>query len=467
VIISFTDFIKSNEKVAKTIIIGSGPAALSLAYTLEQHGKECVLLESGDGKAPEQWNVVSDPLDNADYGVKESYPQLHIRREIGGGLAVWAGWCSAMRDINFSRTDISGYPHWPLQKEQLRSFYERAATWLKIPNPEHAWPDEIPILADGRLSGKGFSFSPPVRFDSLREHIQSSDKITLVTDATVLSLSGSNDMAQTIHVKYSEGTKSLACQSAVVLAGGAVGNARVLKQSAGALNMQKPSLPFIGRYAFEHPHCYSLGHVLFRPDVAQAIDKSPAWSNDFISLAPSADYLRENKLLDFNFQIRRTTPSELGLSEQVLAKNYRSTFDTEPLFFKATLGTEQLGVETNHVLDDATLTGNNDGHLHLDLSSQLPIVEAAKKWLMSRGSHAWTSTDVSPRIQAVGHIHGTTRMAATPDAGVVDDQCKVFGVNNLYVAGSSVFPSAGFTNPTVTIVTLAIRLGDHIAEKST
>jgi choline dehydrogenase-like flavoprotein len=53
-------------------------------------------------------------------------------------------------------------------------------------------------------------------------------------------------------------------------------------------------------------------------------------------------------------------------------------------------------------------------------------------------------------------------MAANKDEGVVDKNCRVFGVENLYVAGSSVFPTGGFSNPTMTIVALAKRLGEHV-----
>jgi choline dehydrogenase-like flavoprotein len=60
------------------------------------------------------------------------------------------------------------------------------------------------------------------------------------------------------------------------------------------------------------------------------------------------------------------------------------------------------------------------------------------------------------------HQMGTTRMHDEPTQGVVDADCRVHGVTNLYVAGSSVFPTSGFANPTLTIVALAIRLADHI-----
>ncbi|MFV3077358.1 FAD-dependent oxidoreductase [Niveispirillum fermenti] len=62
-----------------------------------------------------------------------------------------------------------------------------------------------------------------------------------------------------------------------------------------------------------------------------------------------------------------------------------------------------------------------------------------------------------------GHHHiGTTRMSDSPGTGVVDADCKVWGKENLFVAGSSVFPTSGWANPTLTIVALSLRLGDHL-----
>ncbi|MCC6717879.1 MAG: GMC family oxidoreductase [Acetobacteraceae bacterium] len=68
-------------------------------------------------------------------------------------------------------------------------------------------------------------------------------------------------------------------------------------------------------------------------------------------------------------------------------------------------------------------------------------------------------------LQASRHHLGTTRMADSPRAGVVDAQCRVHGIANLYIAGSSVFASAGYANPTLTIVALALRLADTLARE--
>jgi len=62
----------------------------------------------------------------------------------------------------------------------------------------------------------------------------------------------------------------------------------------------------------------------------------------------------------------------------------------------------------------------------------------------------------------IHHHMGTTRMHENPKQGVVDANCKVHGMTNLFVTGSSVFPTAGYANPTLTIVALAIRLADQV-----
>jgi hypothetical protein len=67
-----------------------------------------------------------------------------------------------------------------------------------------------------------------------------------------------------------------------------------------------------------------------------------------------------------------------------------------------------------------------------------------------------------PVITGGWHHMGTTRMSVLASEGVVDSNCGVHGVKNLFIAGSSVFPTGGFANPTLSLVALAIRLAHHL-----
>jgi choline dehydrogenase-like flavoprotein len=74
-----------------------------------------------------------------------------------------------------------------------------------------------------------------------------------------------------------------------------------------------------------------------------------------------------------------------------------------------------------------------------------------------------TNNDASWQSLTSSYHHmGTTRMSSNPREGVVDENCRIHGMGNLYVAGSSVFPTGGHSNPTLTIVALSIRLAEHV-----
>ena len=81
-----------------------------------------------------------------------------------------------------------------------------------------------------------------------------------------------------------------------------------------------------------------------------------------------------------------------------------------------------------------------------------------------------TSWPIDPTVSShpIGGYHhmGTTRMSEDSAQGVVDRNCRVHGYANLYIAGSSVFPTAGWANPTLTILALTHRLGEHLLARS-
>ncbi len=79
-------------------------------------------------------------------------------------------------------------------------------------------------------------------------------------------------------------------------------------------------------------------------------------------------------------------------------------------------------------------------------------------WVLE-GGESWTAG-----VQDVAHHMGGTRMSANPEHGVVDPDCRLHSTDNLFVAGSSVFPTSGCVNPTLTITALSLRLADHLKE---
>jgi choline dehydrogenase-like flavoprotein len=87
------------------------------------------------------------------------------------------------------------------------------------------------------------------------------------------------------------------------------------------------------------------------------------------------------------------------------------------------------------------------------------------EWLRSSSAN-WVSDPLISAHPIGGYHHmGTTRMAASPKKGVTDEWGRVHGMSNLFIAGSSLFPTAGWANPTLTILALALRTAGRILER--
>ena len=71
--------------------------------------------------------------------------------------------------------------------------------------------------------------------------------------------------------------------------------------------------------------------------------------------------------------------------------------------------------------------------------------------------HAWPD-----HLRDQFHHIGTARMNDSPRQGVVDQNCRVHGIDNLYIGSSAVFPTGGHSNPTLTIIALCMRLSDRL-----
>jgi choline dehydrogenase-like flavoprotein len=94
--------------------------------------------------------------------------------------------------------------------------------------------------------------------------------------------------------------------------------------------------------------------------------------------------------------------------------------------------------------------------------SVLALQERLATTLRAAGIGELERGEGEPRYTDASHHMGTTRMSRDRSTGVTDPDCRVHGVDNLYLAGSSVFPTAGHANPTPTIIALSLRLADHL-----
>ena len=89
-------------------------------------------------------------------------------------------------------------------------------------------------------------------------------------------------------------------------------------------------------------------------------------------------------------------------------------------------------------------------------AENVPLLEAGKLDL------ALVQGEAAYEAQGGAHHMGTTRMSETARNGVVDTETRVHGIENLFIAGSSIFPTSGFANPTFTLMALALRTAGHL-----
>jgi choline dehydrogenase-like flavoprotein len=138
----------------------------------------------------------------------------------------------------------------------------------------------------------------------------------------------------------------------------------------------------------------------------------------------------------------------LSVSEQVPNPNSRVTLTKE----KDQLGMQRIALDWQLTAQDMdsihqTVKHMDDGFRQIGLGKIFIRIY---------------NTLPNPAIRGGWHHMGTTRMHRHPYKGVVDPDCKIHTMQNLYIAGPSVFPTGGYANPSLTVVALAIRLADHI-----
>jgi choline dehydrogenase-like flavoprotein len=465
-------------------VIGSGPAGVTAAWHLQKAGLTVVLIEGSRdfiGKPLEDswpdkvklYNGTADGLFK-DNNIEPEFLVLPYARQqspserervYGGTSAHWGGQSRPLDPVDFEARP--GFPGWPITRADLEPYYVKAAAFCNL------YPDfsaeywarvlnaEVPHL-DGfdasmyQFMGGDLNFSSR-KFDGTNAIGDTS--VEVILNASLLEIVHAQGSVRSLTVASMNDQSQKATQFTIqaeifVLACGAVANARqLLLSNAGNEHDQ------VGRYFMCHPlsqRVYVSGYKFLTPAEMRLMNGQ--------GLAGS----RENPLRDPNingvqgrFQPTAGKQKELGIggcwfwsqSGQYyfeMAPNPESRVrlaDTrDPVFDQPQTHITWLLSDRDPETFKQTCALFNSAVTARGGFTSLPDWETVKEALVVNGHHI-----------------GTTRMSSDPAKGVVDANQKVHSLDNLYVAGSSVFASAGVSNPTFTIVTLSIRLAEHLA----
>jgi choline dehydrogenase-like flavoprotein len=493
-------------------IVGAGAAGITLAKEFIGQPFRVCLLESGGFEFHEKTQDLCTG-ENTGFPIPLNVMRL---RYFGGSTGHWGNYCRPLDEIDFEARDWVPHSGWPFRKSQLDSYYERAQTICQLGPFEYDgefWQTKTsPVLpfVGNRLATSIFQMrEPATRFGTVyRKEIVKAGNITTFLYGNVLNIE-SDDTARTVtrlSVGCLQGNKFVIVAKLFILATGAIENARLLLLSN---HVSKVGLgnqnDLVGRFFMSHAICEPAVFLPSDPLIPATlyINSKPAVDTLRVTghLTLSRETQRHDKLLNFNAVLFPVYMAQTGLmSLKRLMKREFGTLGKElrniiadidgvamaaywKVFkgvipvraFSLTCAIEQSPNPASRVTLSSECDALGKQRIRLDwqlraadkrsLRRSLEIVGAEigraglgrLKIDLKAGDESWPEV-----IRDAGHHIGTTRMHLDPKQGVVDGNCRVHGMSNLFLAGSSVFPTSGHANPTLTIVALALRLAAHV-----
>lgn len=562
------------------VIIGGGPAGLTIAREFFQTSTRVLILESGELKEEACFSAlntvesIGEPRQRAQVRKRielvgtlcpswsNEVQRFGIRcRVFGGSSHAWWGKSTVFDDIDFAERSWVPHSGWPFERESLVPYFDRAAQVLNLgPNcyDEGVW-DLIgkarPLTElDARVLKSWFwqfSRSRVNHRDIMRfgpEFIAlHAPNVRVLLNATVtrINTDATGAAFRELEVSSIQGNRLKIQARAAVLAASAIENPRLLLLSASGVypNGLGNQNDLVGRFLMDHPSG-TIGHFKAE-DAAAIVDRFGFYGVRYHGhahiythgLVPSPELQERERILHCAaYMAEEYAPddpwgalkrllhatssrpiSDLGAivsGSRLLAKGVgMRLFESKAVpqqikdrvvdamikwntnfvvreFHGGGMPHKLKGVVINGVTEQTpdpesriTLSPSNTdvfdlpipqidwridhsaycsiiqlGHL---LATELPRAglpaPILEDWIVQERPQDGDLTDTA-------HTSGTTRMSDDPKRGVVDSRSQVHGVAGLYIAGASVFPTSGHANPTLMIVSLAIRLADQIKD---
>ena len=464
-------------------VCGSGPAGMTVARELSARGARVLLLEAG--------GVWTTDESNAIYAASSIGPLKHWGvsscrlRQFGGTSGHWQGRCAVLDDIDFEPRDIWGMQGWPIARAEAYSRLADAKVILDIDDQSLDRRDE-PLWRDARLVPSGYARSAPTRFASkYGAELKASRSIDVVLNANVVDVTFNDDRNAVAALTVSDyrGRRFSVSAKYFVMAFGSLENARFLLNisdsagfpfggaMAGRCFMEHFEV-MLGRFVpFDSPLWRRQGPLSLT--IAAARAKQLGSGNAVVSLAKNADQRHYGRLASIkNIRNEMKCATERDSPEKDAGRHRLCHGDGA-----ATSIIEQAPNPSSRVVLDRTAK-DQFGQARLavdwrlapqDVHTIRAVAEETGKALaeqdVARFQMAESVLAGHPYVGFHCHQMGTTRMSTDRTHGVVDADLKVHGMKNFYIAGSSVFPTAGCANPTVTLTALALRLGEHLAAR--
>ena len=522
-ILDFNEVENGVNITADICIIGAGAAGITIARSLIGTGLKVCLVESGGLEANAETQAL---YTGEDIGRPDRFTlDVSRLRFFGGTTNHWGGWCGPLDELDFTARDWVPFSGWPITRRDLDPYYARAHEICLLDDYTYD-PDKLglpdtplPKFHIDKLTTRFWRYSEPALFNRhYQDELKNADELTVYLNANLLELTlakNGNGISQALLSSLS-GRRATVSAKIFVLACGGIENARLLllqnKQRQHGLCNEND---LVGRFYITHFHIVSAQIIANDPErlgvIFSRYRKNGTHVRPAVCLSEKAQV--EHKVLNFGVSIERALDPDSGflalrdIREELSEGEWPEDFpeklwtvisdlpDTVGDLYDHFAGNPYRGkVNRIDVTSHGEQAPNRDSRILLsdkrDIFGQRKVqrnwqitgldeqtIRIGHKFLgeelgrLNLGRlqlHDWLLEEnaaIPDEATSFAHHIGTTRMSDDPRQGVVNADCRAHSVSNLYIAGSSVYPTAGFMNPTLTIVALAIRLADHLKNR--
>ena len=512
-----------NDELLETdvCIIGGGAAGITLARELSGRQFRVSLLESGGF----EYDSDTESLSKGDFSEFVGDDYFGRLRFFGGSTNHWEGRCRPLEESDFEQRDWVPYSGWPFARSHLDPYYLRAMKICSLASNDFG-PGIIenatgapPLRLDNEVvQPMAYQYSKATRFGAVyRQELENSGNVTVLLNSNVTGFDTSESAGVVNHVlvKNIDGKGYRVSAKYFVLACGGIENARLLL-------MPTPHRPnglgnehdLVGRFFMEHPGMLSAIWLPSEPDTdlryySEHHDTTDQGISSMGWMALSRQAATREKIANYNVWPYKgkgwhyldgeasmdriiddlkgfDLPDNFGDHLRNVARDFdyivdRTLFRLRRKFQDDLQPPEYIGLITSTevapnpdsrvvLTEDRDMLGQNRVRLELRFSDlDWRTVQRGTEVVgaeLARAGLGRVKLVGKPKFlkSGRGHHMGTTRMHVDPKAGVVDPDCRVHATSNLYIAGSSVFPTSGAGVPTLTIVALAVRLAEHITD---
>ena len=509
-------------------IMGGGVAGIVIAKELSKTFKHIVLIESGGQEYnSETQSLYASSKKSSSAYPDTTHSRMRL---LGGSSNHWENNTSPFDPIDFEKREWIPNSGWPIDFKTIEPYYNSAAVYCGTNSDGYntsSWVKQLgvsDIVSNSSVlaTGTAKAASPPTRFfASYGNELIDSSTVRIFVNSNIVDLEY-DDATGRINKAFFEskpGVRHEVQAKVFVLCTGGIENARLLLHfNRQHNNKLGNAYDNVGRYFMDHPmvraaHFYphdksKLGFyegvrlkervVLGFLKLSEKALRENKVSNARMPLIPATNYtisdgISSHHILMDSFS-EGSIPDEFGthilnyikdvdmvaeaISRRSLGKKLFDHAD-EIEAYQLAIMVEQSPHRDNRIIlsNEKDIFGVPKIEIDYEVKEEdkeglWKILEIVAREVGAKGlGRIRLLKERSDRVwgdqMGFGHHHmGTTRMSSSSSDGVVDSNLKVYGTKNLYVAGSSVFPTGGHVPPTLTIVALCIRLAKHLQQES-